>query len=109
MENKNHVYKTFCGFDDDPNIYLIDTINYKGEPWIVLGWFEDNQKGVRFPKTAFPLSKVQHQEAKDDQYDYILNAPLPARFRVPDPLHSDIEQFGVEFDLDCSFPLEHLN
>lgn len=73
------VFKTYLFFQgyDEGHSYLIDTIYFEEEWWLVGDWLQSNDTGEKFPATMVRLSGLQFQEVNKERYRFLLNNSLP--------------------------------
>ena len=73
------VFKTYLFFQghDEGHEYLIDTIFYENEWWLVGNWLQSNDTGEKFPGTIVRLTGLQYQEVNVERYKFLLNNSLP--------------------------------
>jgi hypothetical protein len=45
----SRVYQTIAFSEAEPGLHWFDTIEYAGQFWIVLGWFENQTEKYRIP------------------------------------------------------------
>lgn len=73
------VFKTqlsFSGFDEG-SFYLVDTIFYQNEWWLVSSWLEANDKSDKVPDKIVRLSGLRYQEVDGQRYRFLLSNSIP--------------------------------
>ena len=73
------VFKTYLFFEgyDENHSYLIDTIQYEGQWWLVGSWFQSHLTDDRVPERLVRLSGLRYQEVQGQPYRFFLNNALP--------------------------------
>ncbi len=72
------VFKTYLFFSgyDEGHSYLIDTIFYEGEWWLVPNWLgKGNERKI--PVRLIRLTGLKYQEVNDEGYRFLLNNAIP--------------------------------
>lgn len=73
------IFKTHLFFSghDEVHPYLVDTIFYKNEWWLVSSWIESNDKTEKIPERLVRLSGLRYQEVVGKEYRFLLNNAIP--------------------------------
>lgn len=73
------IEKTFAFFSDHDQDHpqLIDTINIKGQWWLVGTWLQGNSTRQRIPETLVLLDNLKHQEVNESTHRFVLNNSIP--------------------------------
>jgi hypothetical protein len=72
------IFKTMIGFDDAPQLYQVDTIEYDGKMWLVPHWLDTLDKQWRMPVRIICLDSLAHQKLPPGSPygDFSLSAPI---------------------------------
>ena len=73
------IFKTYLFFEghDEGHSYLIDTIFFEGQWWLVGDWLQSRETGEKFPGNMVCLSNLRFEEVKHERYRFLLNNALP--------------------------------
>jgi hypothetical protein len=73
------VYKTYLYFSDhdDGYPYLIDTISYNNEWWLVATWLQSNSNQEKIPERIVRLTGLKFQKVENQKYRFLLNNAIP--------------------------------
>lgn len=79
MKKMFEIFKTYLFFSgyDEGRPYLVDTIFYKNEWWLVSSWLESNDKKQKIPERLVRLTGLRFQEVDDERYRFLLNNAIP--------------------------------
>lgn len=69
------IFKTYLFFSgyDEGNSYLVDTIFYNEEWWLVASWLENKSTGEKIPDRLVRLTGLRYQEVNDQRHRFLLN------------------------------------
>ena len=73
------VFKTYLFFEgyDEGHSYLIDTIHFENQWWLVGDWLQKPDANKKYPGNMVCLSGLRYQEVNGEEYRFILNNSLP--------------------------------
>lgn len=73
------VEKTILFFSDsdDGYVYLIDTIFWQGQWWLVARWLQSNDTGERVPERLVRLTGLSYQDEPGGPARFVLNGGIP--------------------------------
>lgn len=73
------VFKTYLFFSghDEGHPYLVDTIFYEKQWWLVASWIEAQNKSEKIPERLVRLTGLRYQEVDGKEYRFLLNNAIP--------------------------------
>jgi len=74
------IFKSLIFFsgENDGHVYKCDTIEYRGNLWLVPSWIENNETGESKPERIINIKNVRYQTMDTDgDYHLVLNEPIP--------------------------------
>lgn len=73
------VFKTYLFIDghDEGYPYLIDTIFYKGEWWLVSSWLYNDSATQQIPERLVRLTGLEFEDISGHQYRFLLKNSIP--------------------------------
>ena len=85
-------------------IHKMDTIEHEGRFWLVPEWLDSQSEAWTMPARIILLDTLHHQKSDGEQWDFVLNDPIPKAIvhgeTEPEP---DSQYFVVERP-DIQFP-----
>jgi hypothetical protein len=73
------IFKTQLFFEgyDEGHSYLVDTIFFENQWWLVATWLSSNTKSEKIPERLIRLSGLRYQEVDGKPYRFLLTNAIP--------------------------------
>jgi hypothetical protein len=75
------VLRTMVAISGDPatqgQVLKMDTIEHEGQFWLVPEWLDSQTEEWTMPARIILLDSLRHQKSDGEQWDFVLNDPLP--------------------------------
>ncbi len=101
------IYKTIVIFSGDETtqgaVHTMDTIEHEGQFWLVPEWIVSQSEGWTMPARIILLDTLDHQKSGGEQYDFVLNGPIPKAIvsgetePEPDSEYVVVERPNIQF------------
>ena len=91
------IYKTALGHTGSGDIFVCDTISYKGSLWLVPEWLELQERDKFQPERAIRLDRFRFQVTMaHPHHDFLINEPVPEALLIGPTPHDVGPQYVVE-------------
>jgi hypothetical protein len=101
------IFKTLLGFVEGGVTAVVDTIEYRGMPWLVVRWLEHPRERYRTPSRIIllpTLGQFQDLGADHQPHRFVVNGPQPNKLfdaMIPQQLR---DRYVIQDEPDLKFP-----